>query len=48
MLSIEPGARQTYIEHLCFIIPLKPLRNTPNVQFSALKASPTAWRAWIW
>ncbi|AZR81806.1 MULTISPECIES: hypothetical protein [Piscirickettsiaceae] len=37
MLSIEPGARQTYIEHLCFIIPLKPLRNTPNVQFFSVE-----------
>lgn len=25
--------RKTYIENLCYILPISPLRNTPNVQF---------------
>ncbi|BBP44448.1 hypothetical protein [Thiosulfativibrio zosterae] len=37
MLSIEVGQRQTYIENLCFIIPLKPLRATPKVNFYSVE-----------
>lgn len=33
MPSSETGLRQTYIPNLCFIIPLTPLRSTPNVNF---------------
>ena len=29
--------RKTYIENLCFIIPLKPLRSTPNVNFFSVE-----------
>ncbi|MBD3820789.1 MAG: hypothetical protein IE914_00795 [Thiotrichales bacterium] len=35
-MKIEPPARQIYIENLCFILPLSPLRNTPNVQFFSI------------
>ncbi|MBN2864966.1 MAG: hypothetical protein JXK16_03055 [Thiotrichales bacterium] len=37
MLSIEVGQRLTYIENLCFIIPLKPLRATPMVNFFSVE-----------
>jgi len=33
MLSLEVGFRNTYIENLCFIMPLKALRSTPKVSF---------------
>jgi hypothetical protein len=33
MLNLSAGERYTYIEYLCFIIPLAPLRNTPSVAF---------------
>lgn len=29
--------RQTYIPDLCFIVPLKPLRQTPNVSFYSIE-----------
>ncbi|WP_024851406.1 hypothetical protein [Hydrogenovibrio kuenenii] len=35
-MKVEPPARQTYIENLCFIQPLSPLRSTPNVQFFSI------------
>lgn len=37
MLAILPGQRVTYIENLCFIIPLKPLRATPKVNFFSVE-----------
>jgi len=37
MSSESASQRQTYIEHLCFIIPLKPLRATPNVNFFSVE-----------
>ena len=33
----DSNVRQTYIENLCFIIPLKPLRATPNVNFFSVE-----------
>ncbi|HHS99576.1 MAG TPA: hypothetical protein ENK73_01850 [Thiomicrospira sp.] len=37
MSSNNNEQRQVYIEHLCFIIPLKPLRATPNVNFFSVE-----------
>jgi len=37
MLSLEAGVKSTYIEDLCFILPLKTLRTTPNVSFFAIE-----------
>lgn len=37
MLNIPEGVHTTYIENLCFIIPLKTLRNTPNVSFYSVE-----------
>lgn len=35
-MNVEPHSRQIYIKKLCFILPLSPLRNTPNVQFFSI------------
>ncbi len=35
-MSYEAGIRSTYIDHLCFIIPLKTLRSTPKVHFFSI------------
>ncbi|MEA3404841.1 MAG: hypothetical protein U9R28_03765 [Pseudomonadota bacterium] len=37
MSANENNQRQNYIDHLCFIIPLKPLRATPNVNFYSVE-----------
>lgn len=37
MLSLEVGRKNIYIENLCFILPLKTLRTTPNVAFYAVE-----------
>jgi len=37
MLSPEVGRKSIYIEDLCFILPLKTLRTTPNVAFFAVE-----------
>lgn len=37
MSLYEAGKRTLYIENLCFIIPLKPLRSTPKVQFFSIE-----------
>ncbi len=35
--KFEAGKKQTYIENLCFVLPLKVLRTTPNVGFMAVE-----------
>ena len=37
MQMFEVGQKTTYIDHLCFILPLKTLRTTPNVSFMAVE-----------
>ena len=37
MLSPEAGRKSIYIENLCFILPLKTLRTTPNVASFAVE-----------
>jgi len=37
MSATEQTQRNVYIEHLCFIIPLKPLRATPKVNFYSVE-----------
>lgn len=37
MLSISVGERSIYIENFCFIVPLKPLRATPKVNFFSVE-----------
>lgn len=36
MQTFEVGQKTDYIEHLCFILPLKTLRTTPKVSFYAV------------
>ncbi|GAB6069110.1 hypothetical protein JCM30760_02070 [Thiomicrorhabdus hydrogeniphila] len=37
MLALEAGSKSHYIDGLCFILPLKTLRNTPNVSFFSIE-----------